>query len=219
MRITRLTAILVALSAGFGSVALGAEKYEAEFERTRDRKTTAARLTNKVDTAVAESERRLATDDLPNLDIRKNSQVSTASSQPGGLHQVLSFGATAGTTGSVNLAGTLGQLVVGVVSGPDLNLGSGFWLSFGAGGPASCCIGRVGDANNNGNDEPDIADISVMIDHLFITQAPIACYPEADVNQSGRFSATSSDISISDISIIIDYLFQTGPSLGLADCL
>lgn len=86
---------------------------------------------------------------------------------------------------------------------------------------SGCCVGRVGDANGLGGDEPTIGDVSVMIDALFISGNPavIACLAEADTNQSGGSNPLSSDITIGDISILIDYLFITGPSLGLPNCL
>ena len=37
-----------------------------------------------------------------------------------------------------------------------------------------CCVGRVGDANGEGGDEPTIGDISVMIDMLFVSQTEVA---------------------------------------------
>jgi hypothetical protein len=49
----------------------------------------------------------------------------------------------------------------------------------------SCCRGRVGDANNDGFDEPTLGDIMAIIDMLFISGNPVACLAEADVNQSG----------------------------------
>jgi hypothetical protein len=85
-----------------------------------------------------------------------------------------------------------------------------------------CCVGRVGDANNSGEDEPTISDISTLIDAKFITgtcDGKIECLQEADINQSGGLEPTCDDVTISDISILIDYLFITGPTLGLADCL
>jgi len=85
-----------------------------------------------------------------------------------------------------------------------------------------CCIGRVGDANNSGLDEPTISDISVLIDAKFISGSCVGlieCLQEADINQSGGLEPTCDDITISDISILIDYLFITGSTLGLADCL
>jgi len=86
---------------------------------------------------------------------------------------------------------------------------------------SSCCVGRVGDANGSGDDEPTIGDISVMIDAKFITgdcAGIIACLPEADINQSGGSSPTCDDVTIGDISILIDYLFITGNTLILPDC-
>jgi hypothetical protein len=86
----------------------------------------------------------------------------------------------------------------------------------------TCCVGRVGDVNSSGTDEPTISDISVLIDAKFITgtcDGVIDCIAEADINQSGETSPDCSDITISDISTLIDYLFITGSSLGLADCL
>ena len=92
-----------------------------------------------------------------------------------------------------------------------------------------CCIGRVGDANGVGGDEPTIGDVSLMIDALFITASetvlltPPACMAEADVNLSSLNSPAHwppvyDDITIGDISILIDYLFITGSSLGLPSC-
>jgi hypothetical protein len=85
-----------------------------------------------------------------------------------------------------------------------------------------CCLGRVGDANGVGGDEPTIGDVSVMIDAKFITgvcEGIVECIAEADINQSGEGDPICDDLTIGDISILIDYLFITGPALGLPDCL
>jgi len=86
-----------------------------------------------------------------------------------------------------------------------------------------CCVGRVGDANGQGGDEPTISDVSTLIDAKFLTgscEGILDCYTEADVNQSGSAGPTCDDITISDISVLIDYLFITGPeNATLADCL
>jgi PKD repeat protein len=73
-----------------------------------------------------------------------------------------------------------------------------------------CCVGTVGDVNGDGLPNPTIGDISALIDHLFITQDPLGCYPEADVNQSGGTNPTEADITIGDISSLIDHLFISG---------
>jgi hypothetical protein len=83
-----------------------------------------------------------------------------------------------------------------------------------------CCAGKVGDANGSGDDLPTIGDINAMIDHLFISEQPLACYPEADANGSGGVYPHASDITIGDINLLIDYLFITGPEAfgPLPDC-
>ncbi len=87
----------------------------------------------------------------------------------------------------------------------------------------SGCVGRVGDANGVGGDEPTIGDVSTMIDTKFITgscESVSICLREADINQSGGGSPTCDDITIGDISILIDYLFITGSgNMTLPNCL
>ena len=86
----------------------------------------------------------------------------------------------------------------------------------------SCCMGRVGDANGAGGDEPTIGDVSTLIDAKFISgscDGIVPCLAEGDINQSGGSQPTCDDITIGDISTLIDYLFITGSTLGLPNCL
>jgi len=86
----------------------------------------------------------------------------------------------------------------------------------------SCCVGRVGDANGEGGDEPTIGDVSVMIDAKFIAgtcEGIIDCLAEADVNQSGGCSPTCDDITISDIGRMICSLFILPTECALPFCL
>jgi hypothetical protein len=95
-------------------------------------------------------------------------------------------------------------------------------VSFNGPVSGSCCVGRVGDANGSGEDEPTIGDVSVIIDALFIGENwdVIACMAEADINQSGGADPQQGDITIGDVSYLIDYLFITGSdSMTLPDCL
>jgi hypothetical protein len=46
----------------------------------------------------------------------------------------------------------------------------------------------------------DISDISALIDHLFVSFAPLCCEVEANMDLTGS-------IDISDISALIDYLY------------
>ncbi len=80
-----------------------------------------------------------------------------------------------------------------------------------------CCLGMVGDVNGIGGDTPTIGDVSLLIDHLFITGTMPACIAEADINQSGGPNPTTDDLSIGDISILIDHLFIT--QVAIPECL
>ena len=71
----------------------------------------------------------------------------------------------------------------------------------------NCCRDIVGDANGDGQFEPTIGDIQFIVTHLFITGVPIACYAEADANQSGGLYPTADAITIGDISRLVDHLF------------
>ena len=97
-------------------------------------------------------------------------------------------------------------------------------------GDACCCIGRVGNANGVGGDEPTVGDISLLIDALFLTASetplttPPACMDEADVNLSSQnapahWPPVFNDITIGDISALIDALFITADLSILPECL
>jgi len=95
---------------------------------------------------------------------------------------------------------------------------------------ATCCVGRVGDANGEGGDEPTIGDINALISAIYTDQLPDAiddCFLEADVNQSGSVApAYPDDFTITDINLLIEYLYIKGPydpnfnpgGLQLHDC-
>ncbi len=84
-----------------------------------------------------------------------------------------------------------------------------------------CCVGRVGDANHSGDDEPTIGDVATLIDALFVREDAciLLCLAEADINQSGSQNPQESDITIGDVSMLLDYLFISNPRIGLPDCL
>ncbi|MEW5796844.1 MAG: PKD domain-containing protein [Candidatus Zixiibacteriota bacterium] len=82
---------------------------------------------------------------------------------------------------------------------------------------SNCCEGIVGDANGDGQYEPTIGDVTMLITHLFVSGIPLDCYLEADVNQSGGLEASSLDLTIGDITELIDYLFITNDPVS--ECL
>ena len=92
----------------------------------------------------------------------------------------------------------------------------------------TCCIGRVGDANGQGDypDEITLGDIMLMVDALFISSdcTKLACPDEADVNQSGGANPPPElcldYVTLGDIMTLVDFLFITGPETAvLLDCL
>jgi hypothetical protein len=64
--------------------------------------------------------------------------------------------------------------------------------------PIGCCDGATGDPNCDTS--VDIADLTVVVDHLFITFAPLCCDDEADFD-------LNSSIDIADLTILVDHLF------------
>ena len=91
-----------------------------------------------------------------------------------------------------------------------------------------CCVGRVGDANGEGEypDEVTLGDIMLMVDVLFISNdcTKFACPDEADVNQSGGPNPPQESclnyVTLGDIMTLVDFLFITGPDVAvLPECL
>ncbi|MDD5426030.1 MAG: M28 family peptidase [candidate division Zixibacteria bacterium] len=74
-------------------------------------------------------------------------------------------------------------------------------------GDACCCIGFTGNTDCSGNEDPDISDITRLIDFLYLSHLPLCCPGEADVDRSGG------DPDISDITRLIDYLYLSGQAL------
>ncbi|MFZ5981866.1 MAG: hypothetical protein ACOYVF_14695, partial [Candidatus Zixiibacteriota bacterium] len=74
----------------------------------------------------------------------------------------------------------------------------------------SCCIGYTGNVNCSEVEEPDISDITRLIDYLYITHEELCCPDEADANVSGG------EPDISDITTLINHLYLNHDSLP--DC-
>jgi PKD repeat protein len=105
------------------------------------------------------------------------------------------------------------------------------WLMAPENGPivrtiySGCCVGRVGDANGQGDypDEVTLGDIMLMVDALFISSDcnKLPCIAEADVNQDGGTDPNCEDhVTLGDIMTLVDFLFITGPETAvLPECL
>jgi len=65
---------------------------------------------------------------------------------------------------------------------------------------ASCCVGDMGNIDCDVSQAVDVTDMQVLIDHLFLSLAPLCCEEEADLDYSGY-------VDITDLSILNDHLF------------
>jgi subtilisin family serine protease len=81
-----------------------------------------------------------------------------------------------------------------------------------------CCLGRVGDVDGVGGDEPSLADVMALVDFIYISGSAPDCLTEADVNQSGGYNAGRTDITLGDIMMLVTYLFIPESSVQLPDC-
>ncbi len=73
----------------------------------------------------------------------------------------------------------------------------------------SCCQGTsVGNLDCVAG-IPDMGDLTVMIDHLFISLSPLCCVAEGDVDLSGQPDPESnpSCVDMGDLTVLIDHLF------------
>ena len=77
-------------------------------------------------------------------------------------------------------------------------------------GDACCCVGPRGNVDCSKEDEPDISDITRLIDYLYLSHEVLCCPNEADCDTSG------SEPDISDITRLIDYLYLSHEPL--AEC-
>jgi hypothetical protein len=71
-------------------------------------------------------------------------------------------------------------------------------ILIGTGG--GCCIGLRGNVDCDGLQSVDIADLTVLVDHLFISFAPLCCAQEGDL-------VVDSSIDIADLTFLVDHLF------------
>ncbi|MBN1211388.1 MAG: S8 family serine peptidase [candidate division Zixibacteria bacterium] len=85
---------------------------------------------------------------------------------------------------------------------PELQAGS---ISYGG-----CCAGLTGNVDCSATEEPDISDITRLIDYLYISHASLCCPEEADTDGNGG------EPDISDITAIINYLYVS--QVPLAAC-
>lgn len=68
----------------------------------------------------------------------------------------------------------------------------------------SCCVGLTGNVNGDALDQVNLTDITILVNHLFVTFAPLACPEEA--NTSGDPGGL---VNLTDLTALINSLFVT----------
>lgn len=93
---------------------------------------------------------------------------------------------------------------------PFFNDADGSRSNIGADLASVCCFGRTGNANCDANDQVDIADVTTLIDHLFVSLVPLCCHDEGNFDGLGG-------VDVSDLTKIIASLFITFEQGALCD--
>lgn len=70
---------------------------------------------------------------------------------------------------------------------------------------AGCCVGWMGNLDGSTDEQATLGDLTVMIDHLFISLSPLACVYEANLDKSEPQGPGS--VTLGDLTIMIDHLF------------
>ncbi len=66
--------------------------------------------------------------------------------------------------------------------------------------PGPCCVGIVGNVDCDAGEGVDIGDLTVLVDHLFISFTPLCCEAEGNVDLVGG-------VDIGDLTKLVDHLF------------
>ncbi len=72
-----------------------------------------------------------------------------------------------------------------------------------------CCVGIRGDANNDGGANPNVLDLTFLVDRIFRGGPPAVCPDEANVNGDGSVSP-----NVLDLTYLVDRIFRGGPPPG-----
>ena len=74
-----------------------------------------------------------------------------------------------------------------------------------------CCLERRGNVDCSESEDPDISDITRLIDHLYLSHIELCCFSEADADGSGGYP------DISDITAVISYLYISHAELAACE--
>ena len=95
---------------------------------------------------------------------------------------------------------SVAQSAAGEAISANYQMEVGFWHASG------CCRGLAGNIDDDPADIVDIADLTFLIDHLFINFPPLACPEEGNVDGD-----PAGIVDIADLTFLIDHLFINFP--------
>lgn len=183
--------VFIAVFLSFASFSIMAAKGKTESKKTTvDSKDSATKKTALTNTSKSGS----ATTDRPQT-------TSTPSPATGEQipWQVLSAGATNGSSTNYSLGGTLGQTAPGIGSSTNYGVNGGFWQDFGG----SCCV-LAGDFNSDGT--LNIKDLTDHVKWQFKNASDPSCYSTVDVNNDCT-------LNIQDLTDRVKFQFKGGAPL------
>lgn len=73
-------------------------------------------------------------------------------------------------------------------------------------GDACCCLGTTGNVDCDPAQQIDIADLTLLVDHLFISNPSLCCAIEGNIDGNGN-------VDIADLTYLVDHLFINLPAL------
>ncbi len=108
------------------------------------------------------------------------------------------------TDGANNHSGTIGQIAVGFSMTGSTAIHHGFWQDFGFGEP---CCGRytggiTGNIDCDTEGDRGLADITLLIGHIYINHQPLCCPANGNVDGDSE-----NELSLSDITRLIDNVY------------
>ncbi|MCH7690870.1 MAG: dockerin type I repeat-containing protein, partial [candidate division Zixibacteria bacterium] len=68
-----------------------------------------------------------------------------------------------------------------------------------------CCIGQVGDVNNDGVDA-NVLDLTYLVDYIFRGGEELYCPEEGNFDQD-----PDGNVNVVDLAYLVDYIFRGGP--------
>lgn len=113
------------------------------------------------------------------------------------VRQVVAGGGGVTTVGGTSQFFTIGQPIVQTFTSQSNTIKSGFWSVPSA---AVCCQLSTGNVDCDANSSVDIADLTALVDYLFVTMNPLCCQAEANIEKDAV-------IDICDMTTLVDHLF------------